>query len=446
MSSTSKPSSKPSSNGQGNGHPTNQLPPHDENAEWMLLACLASKPSVIQAIDPEIFYITEARECYTVMSDAIRSPWFCAEDQPSLLHHLSRRLPRSVYESLDKAIGELPSADNWPYWHGAVMNCYKARALEQLKPRITEISQQVARGGRPDEILFEIQRIARLWHGSRSRTVAELMPEVQEFLEYSRLNQGRYPGESTGFHNFDRLICGLQRGKHYVIGGRPGNGKSSLISCMAVGLARRDVRVGIISLEMLGVEIAGRMVSSESGIPLVHFTRGNATDEQTRATANTMAEVNAMPITVADQLRTLPEIILAMHEQAAHGVQVIFVDYLQKIIVNKFRGNRNELVTEISGTMKELSISLRIPVVSCAQLNRESEKEDREPTSADLRDSGAIEQDADFVGLLHVKGKSPDPEYDGGYATDMIVTKNRSGETGRLNLTFRKEIFRFDEI
>jgi len=422
------------------------LPPHDEASEWSLLACLTEKPSVIPAIDPDTFYVVEARDCLNAMSAAWKGRMFCTDSRDTFLHHLRRALSAQAYDKLDRAVNSLPSSDNWSYWHGIVMDCYKARALEQLKPRITEISQQVARGGRPDEILFELQKISRLWHGSRTKTMAELMPEVQEFLEYARLHPGRYPGESTGFCNFDRLVCGLQRGKHYVIGGRPGHGKTSLIACMAVGLARRGVSVGLVSLEMLGAEIVGRMVSSESGIPLVHFTRGSASDEQTQATANMMLEVRALPITIADELRTLPEIILAMHEQAARGVQVIFVDYLQKIMINRFKGNRNELVTEISGTMKEMSISLRIPIVSCAQLNRDVAKEDREPTSSDLRDSGAIEQDADFVGLLHAKGKSPDPEYDGGYATDMIITKNRSGEEARLAMTFRKDIFRFDEI
>ncbi len=435
----------------GNGHhacdgETHELPPYDENAEWFLIASLSAKPSVIPAIDSGIFYLLASRDCFLEMSNAWKSRMFCTDTREAFLHYLGRRMPAANFSRLDKAVGELPSSENWSYWHGVVMDCYKARCLEQLKPKITEVSQQVARGGRPDEILFEIQKISRIWHNSKTRTISELMPEVQDFLEYARLNPGRYPGESTGFANFDRLICGLQKGKHYVIGGRPGHGKTSLIACMALGLARRDVPAGIISLEMLGAEIVGRMVSSESRVPLVHFTRGNASDEHVHTVAGMMAEVHALPLFIADELRTLPEIILAMHEQAAMGVKVIFVDYLQKILINRFRGNRNELVTEISGTMKELSITLRLPVVSAAQLNRDSEKDNREPTMADLRDSGAIEQDADFVALLHNRGKGRDPEYDGAEITDLIIGKNRSGETGRQTMAFRKEIFRFDEI
>lgn len=424
-----------------------QLPPHNEEAEWFLLACLIVKPSVIPAIDPETFYIVAASECYAAMSEACKLRLFCTDYPHAFAHYVGRRLANAASSAkLNKAIAELPSAENWPYWHGVVMDCYKARCLEQLKPKISEIAEQVSRGGRPDEVLFEIQKISRLWHGARSKTVAELMPEVQAFLEYAHLHPGQYPGVSTGFSRFDWLVCGLQAGKQYVIGGRPGNGKTSLVACMAVGLARRGIPVGLISLEMLGPEITARMVSSESRVPLVNFTRDNATDEQTQLAARMMAEINALPITIADQLRTLPEIIMAMHEQAAAGAKVIFVDYLQKIIINRFRGNRNELVTEISGTMKELSIGLKLPVVCCAQLNRESEKQEREPTNADLRDSGAIEQDADFVGLLHSKGRMTDPEYGGACATDMIVTKNRSGEETRLALAFQKEIFRFEEL
>jgi replicative DNA helicase len=272
------------------------------------------------------------------------------------------------------------------------------------------------------------------------------MPEVADFLEYASKNEGKYPGEVSGFHRFDKLTCGFQPGKIYDIAGRPGYGKSSLVACMAIGFARRGVKVGFISLEMLSTEIIGRMVSCESRVPMVKFLRATVTDEEVQRAGLMMQQISALPIIITDQLRTLSEIIMAMHEQAAQGVRVLIVDYLQKIIIPKFRSNRNELVTEISGAMKEMAISLKLPVICCAQLNRESEKQDREPTMADLRDSGSIEQDADFIGLLHAKGKGPDPEYDGGEQIDLIIVKNRSGETGRLTMSFRKDIFRFDEI
>ncbi len=432
----------------GNGHPEAEpdLPPHDEGAEWFLIASLVRKPSILPAVDAEVLYVTAARACCEAMQRAWSMHLFCVETPEAFLHHLGKKLPRDACARLEEAIDKLPSHENWPYWHEIVMDCYKARRLEQLKPMISEVSKQVARGGSPNEVLFELQKISRLWHGSRAKTVAELMPEVSAFLEYAAVNDGKYPGEITGFHCFDKMICGLQPGKDYVVAGRPGQGKSSLIGCMAVGLARRGTRVGVISLEMLSVEIIGRMVSSESRVPMVKFLRATATDEETQRAGLMMQQVSSLPIVVTDQLRTLSEIILAMHEQAAKGVKVLIVDYLQKIIIPKFRQNRNDLVTEISGAMKEMAISLKLPVLCCAQLNRESEKQEREPTMADLRDSGSIEQDADFIGLLHGKGKSFDPEYGGAEATDLIIVKNRSGETGRLTMAFRKEIFRFDEV
>ncbi len=434
-----------------NGDPESEcevvaLPPHDEPAEWFLLACLLHKPSVIPAIDREVLYVNTARNCLDAMKQAWSMHLLCLDNPHAFSHFVQRKVSAEVHGRLETAMDELPSADGWDYWHGVVMDCYKARCLEQLKPRISAVSQQVARGGSPNEVLFELQKISRLWHGSKTKTAAEVMPEVQEFLEYSLTHEGKYPGEITGFHRFDRLVCGLQPGKQYIIGGRPGHGKTSLVACMAIGLARRGTAVGFVSLEMLRVEIFGRMVSSESRVPLVNFLRGTATDAHIQQAAIFMQQIRELPISITDQLRNLSEVVMAMHEHAAKGAKVLIVDYLQKIVIPKFKGNRNELVTEISGAMKDMAMSLELPVVCCAQLNRESQKEDREPTTADLRDSGAVEQDADFVGLLYNKGKAPDPEYDGGEAVDLIIGKNRSGEEGRSAMTFRKDIFRFDEI
>jgi len=428
----------------GQDYASEALPPHDEEAEWFLIACLLQKPSVIPAIDPEMLYVTVVKECLLSMRKAWEMHLLCLDTPEAFQHHLRKKIAPASFDRLGQALNALPSADGWAYWHGMVMDCHKARCLEQLKPKISEISKQVSRGGSPNEILFELQKISRLWHGSKTKTTAELMPEVTDFFEYATINQGKYPGEVTGFHKFDKMICGLQPGKLYDVAGRPGQGKSSLVGCIAIGLGRRGTTVGFISLEMLGVEIVGRMVSSESRVPMVKFLRATATDEETQKAGLMMQEVSALPIVVTDQLRTLPEIIMAMHEQAAKGAKVIVVDYLQKIIIPKFRQNRNDLVTEISGAMKEMAITLKLPVICCAQLNRESEKQDREPTMADLRDSGSLEQDADFVGLLHNKGRSTSPDFPGD-VVDLIVVKNRSGDTGRLTMSFRKEIFRFDE-
>lgn len=421
------------------------LPPHNEESEWFLIACLLEKPSVIPAIDPEILYVAAARSCLESMKQALSLHLFCTDNPHSFLHHVQRNVD-AARAPLEKAVTNLPSAEGWSYWHGVIMDCYKARCLEQLKPKITEVSRRVARGDSPNEVLFELQKISRHWHGSRAKTSAELMPEVTDFLEYAYRNDGKFPGEVTGLHRLDKMVCGFQPGKLYDIAGRPGHGKSSLVSCMAIGFARRGVKVGIISLEMLSTEIVSRMVSSEARVPLVKFLRATADHDETNRAALMMQQIAALPLVVTDQLRTLSEIVMAMHEQAAQGVRVLIVDYLQKINIPRFRSSRNELVTEISGAMKEMAISLKLPVICCAQLNRESEKQEREPTMADLRDSGSLEQDADFIGLIYSNGKCTDPDHVGAEQTDLIVVKNRSGDTGRLTMAFRKAIFRFDEV
>ncbi len=419
-----------------------QLPPHDEPAEWYLLACAVNKPSIIPAIGSELFYIENARRCLLKMQEAWIAKLDCLKSPELFEHWLSKALENHYFEPLMRAVSSLPSVENWLYWKGQLADAYKARQLEQLKPMISETSGRVAKGETPNEILLEISKIAKLWQATRAESMETLGPKVVEELD-GIWRGDKSLGAVTGFKAFDKITGGLQNNRLYVIGARPGVGKSSLAMNILLRAAFRDTKGFLISLEMSATEIGRRLYSCESRVSEQKFREKTATEYDFKLVTDAGERLRPLQFTIDDFSRSLADIVMACHQAVAEGAKLVIIDYLQKIVIPKFRHNRNELVTEISGAMKDIAMSLRVPVICCAQLNRESEKESREPTLADLRDSGSVEQDADFVGLLHeVPEKPNEPKKN---QTDLIIAKNRGGERGRIGFEFRKELFRFDE-
>ncbi len=416
-----------------------KLPPHDEPAEWFLLASAVHKPSILPAIGSELFYVENARRVLLKMQQAWMAKLDCLKSPELFEHWLSKALESHYFEPLINAITDLPSSENWLFWKGQLSDSYKARRLEQLKPKISAMSERVAKGETPNEVLLEISKIAKLWQFTIAESMSTLGEKVVDELE-GIWRSDKSIGAMTGYHKFDLITGGLQNNRLYVIGARPGVGKSSLAMNLFLQAAFRGTRSYVVSLEMSATEIGRRLAACESRVSEQKFREKKATEQEFKLVTSAMSRLKPLPFLIDDFSRSLSDIVMACHQAVAEGAQLLVIDYLQKIIIPNFRHNRNELVTEISGAMKDIAMSLRVPVICCAQLNRESEKDNREPTLADLRDSGSVEQDADFVGLLHeVISKDKEPH------TDLIIGKNRGGQRGRIAFEFRKPIFRFDE-
>ena len=225
---------------------------------------------------------------------------------------------------------------------------------------------------------------------------------------------------------------GFRPGEMIVLAGRPATGKTSLALSMARLLAGSGVPVGIVSLEMSDQELGGRFLAQESRMNWDDFDQHRKpTEEQFRRMTTAAAAVGKLPITVYEGASITVGGIAAKARRWVRnqGVRIVFVDYLQLIQGNP-KLQRREQVDAISTGIKRLARELKIPVVVLAQLNREIEKDkDRKPRLSDLRESGAIEQDADFVGMLY-RPKAP-TEFDADNAdmieVNMFVAKNRRG-------------------
>lgn len=240
-------------------------------------------------------------------------------------------------------------------------------------------------------------------------------------------------GLSTGFHALDQRILGMAPGEMIVLAGRPGAGKTALALNVAMNVVNRGHSVVIYSLEMAQRELIGRIASSETSIPYTDILRAKLTRDQESALTAFVPRIKQIPLHIDDDATVHINDIRARSRAMAQKqkIDLIIIDYLQ--LANGDGKSKYEKVTDVSRGIKLLAREIDCPVIALSQLNRESTKRNGPPDLADLRDSGAIEQDADSVWFLH----SPDQ-----YKTELIIAKLRKGQTGSEWFDKRLDVMR----
>jgi replicative DNA helicase len=240
-------------------------------------------------------------------------------------------------------------------------------------------------------------------------------------------------GISTGFHSLDQRILGMAPGEMIVVAGRPGAGKTALALNVAMNVVNRGQNVVFYSLEMAQRELMGRIASAETSIPYEDILRARLTQDQQSTLTAFVPRIKQMPLHIDDDATVHINDIRARSRAMAQRekIDLIIIDYLQ--LANGDGKSKYEKVTDVSRGIKLLAREIDCPVIALSQLNRESTKRNGPPDLADLRDSGAIEQDADSVWFLH----SPDE-----YKTELIVAKLRKGRTGSEWFDKRLDIMR----
>ena len=280
---------------------------------------------------------------------------------------------------------------------------------------------------------------------------------IKQIDEYRR-GQPQLHGLSTGYSFLDKKMGGLVPGEMIVIAGRPGGGKTALGLNIAINQVTRAEPTPVLffSMEMTVRELASRVLFSEAKANMVEFRTGCVLNEDFPKLAAAEEALRNIPVWIDDRAGlTIAQIAnKARQVKLMHGIGLIVVDYLQLAHSgsgNKFQ-SRQEEVSTVSMGLKSLAKSLEVPVIALAQLNRNAAKSKYEaPNLADLRESGQIEQDADFVGLLHEviprteeeeKLSAGDDEYT--KHTKLIIAKQRSGPTGEVHFKFKKSYVRFE--
>lgn len=297
---------------------------------------------------------------------------------------------------------------------------------------------------RSETLLFNVAQ-----EGVRSNFVhvKELLKDAYERAAHAK-GTDDYAGISTGYRDLDVLLGGFQKSDLVILAARPSVGKTSLaLDMMRHAALVEKKNVAFFSLEMSNMQIMDRLLGMQSGIPFWEIRTNKLNDEKIVKLANTMGELGDANIYIDDmagqhinQVRTK-----ARRLALEHGVDIIFVDYLQ-LMHGSSKESRTLEVSEVSQGLKNLAKELNIPVIALSQLSRAIEqRQGRRPQLSDLRESGSIEQDADVVIFLDREETwNPDTEKKG--SAEIFVAKHRNGPTGNVELAFVKEIASFRNL
>ncbi len=307
-------------------------------------------------------------------------------------------------------------------------------------------------GGNASELLDDAERrileIARLGSENETKRVDEILMGVLDRIESLRGRGKRVTGVATGYDDLDELTAGLQPGELCVIAARPSMGKTSFALNLSERVASRGQGVALFSLEMSAQQVMQNMLCGRSQVNSHELRRGRITEDQYKRLNEIAALLYEAPLYVDDSsgLTITSLRAKARRLKQKHDLQLVVVDYLQLMSAGGRVESRQQEIALISRSLKGLSRELKIPVVALAQLNREVEqRDDHRPRMSDLRESGAIEQDADVIMLLHREEYYKPTEENAGLA-QIIVAKQRNGPTGEITLRFFREYMRFESF
>jgi replicative DNA helicase len=349
----------------------------------------------------------------------------------------------------------VPSAANLSYYLDIVQEKYLLRRMIQtcteVVGRVYDYEGEV--DALMDEVERDILRISESRVQSQTTTIKELVKKAINTIEDFHQRQGVLTGVGTGFTDLDKMTSGLHGGEMVVIAARPSMGKTSLAMNIAeyVSIEQR-LPVGVFSLEMTSESLVLRMLCSRSRVNLRNVREGFLAERDFPKLTGAAGKLASAPLFIDDSsaLSILQLRAKARRMSQQYGIKLFVIDYLQLLHSTARRAeNRQQEIADISSGIKSLAKELNVPVIVLSQLNRELEREkNRKPRLSDLRESGAIEQDADVVGLLYTPS-SDDEESAGSVDQDalpvnLLIAKQRNGPTGDVNLTFLKSYTRFE--
>lgn len=437
-----------------------KLPPQNLEAEQSVLgALLIDKNAIINVADvvtAQDFYKPAHEKIY----DAILELY--GKNQPIDLLSLSSLLKEKAtlkdvggMSYLTELVNSVPTASHVAHYANIVK---EKKILRDLISASAEISENAYESVRETDVLLDEieQKILAISQHSISKKFIRLQDELSEAYErIERLHrgEGRLRGIPTGFPDLDNLTSGLQKSDFIVIGARPSLGKTSLALDIAKNAALLSKQpVGVFSLEMAREQITDRLIASESQVALWKLRTGKITDDvEFEMIQQALDRLSQAPIYIDDS--PSPNILqmrsMARRLQVEHGLGLIIVDYLQ-LITPRSGGSDNmvQQITEISRGLKSLARELEVPVIAVSQLSRDVDKRDSKvPRLSDLRESGAIEQDADLVLFIYRKDKERNdvpPEEQN--IAEIIIAKHRNGALGSIKLKFDAERATFRSI
>lgn len=441
-----------------------KIPPQASDVEQVVLGAMMLEKdalnNTINLVTRETFYDPRHQYIYSAMQELF------GNTKPVDLITVTEQLQKN---------GELEAAGGVAYLAQLTNRVassahieFHARIIIQkhLKRELIKVSSEIIRDAYDDTVdIFDLLNAAEsnLFQISESNmtkqasTMQSIVGQAIAEIEKARNTPDGISGTPSGFHDLDKITSGWQKSDMVVIAARPGMGKTALVLSMARNTAvDYNMGVAVFSLEMSAVQLVKRLIAGEARIDSEKLRKGNLADHEFQQLHSRITALSAAPIFIDDT----PGITIfdfrakCRRLKAQHDIQLVIIDYLQLMSAKdgKGSGNREQEISTISRSIKEIAKELNIAIIALAQLSRSVEQRggDKKPILSDLRESGAIEQDADIVSFIYR------PEYYGITKDDdgnsnqgigeLIIAKHRNGKTDRVRMRFVPEFARFENL
>ncbi len=436
-----------------------EIPPHNLEAEQNILGCLLiEKDSIIKIadiIEPQDFYEPKHSILYEVINELFNKR--SAIDLVTVSNLLKDK------KQLDNVGGNLyltELADSVVttdhIFQYATIVKQKSTLRKLIKAGNSIISLGHKETEETEELLEEAEKalfnVSQTFLKDRFIHIKDLLANIFEKISDLHDEEGakKYRGIASGFNSLDHILSGFQSSDLVIVAARPSMGKTAFALNVAQNAAKNNKNVGIMSLEMSKEQLVERMFCSLLQVDSWKMKTGQLTEDDFGRIGQIMDELNRYKIFIDDSITgSIPELrAKARRLQMEHGLDILIIDYLQLMSNNAstYGGNRVQEISEISRSLKGLARELHIPIIALSQLSRAVEnRPDKRPQLSDLRESGAIEQDADVVLMMYREDYyEEDTERKG--ITDIFIRKHRNGSIGKAELMFKKEQMRFYDM
>ncbi len=438
------------------GHEEIRVPPQNQAAERAVLGAMLLDEdaigAVIESLDSSFFYDASHQKIFEGIVKL-----YGDRKNVDIITLADRLKSDGVLESVGGAAFLAELADSIPTSANVLhhVEIVKEKGVKRKLIRsATEIVSRCYEEGAEAGILVDdaerlIFEVAHARERQQAYAVKDLVKGTMKLIDALYHRKETITGVPTGFYEFDEKTSGFQRSDLVIVAARPSMGKSAFAATVAEYAAlEKNVGVAFFSLEMSKEQVAMRMLCSQARVDASKVRTGRLASSDWPLLTKAAAKLSKAPIFVDDSPAISPLELRAKARRLKTGqnIGLIVVDYLQLMRAASRSENRQQEISEISRSLKALARELAIPVIAISQLSRAVEsRQDHRPMLSDLRESGAIEQDADVVVLLMREDYyNATPENLG--LAEVIIAKQRNGPTGTIKLRFSKEFVRFDNL
>ena len=430
-----------------------RIPPHNIEAEQATLGAILldwdAVGSVITHLRAESFYSLQHQTIFKAILSLYN------KGQRGDILTLTEELRQTG--KLDAAGGvayvaslpdHVPTSSNVEYYAQLVKDDFNRRELIKISSSAISEAHDDTKPSRTtlEDTQNKLFALAESDQSQRLLSMWELVPDTFSIIEKHLHNQETYTGVPSGFSGLDKMTSGFQNSEMIIIGARPSMGKTALALSMIHHIAiQKNIPTGIFSLEMSYTQIGQRLISQIARMSGSRIRSGMMTQAEFQRLQDAAGVLYDAPLCIADtpNMKMLDLRAMARKMKQQYQVKIIFIDYIGLITSENYSSNtpRHEQVSEISRSLKSRARELDIPIVALCQVSRDSEG--KEPTLANLRDSGSIEQDADVVMFIHRERKATDNN-DEAIEAKILLAKQRNGPIGNVDLIFLPSYAKFE--